>query len=75
MFFPHDGCPAHFSGTVRDYINITFPQKRVGRCSFKSTNKIEIMEETLKEILKMIKKFLEGTKIFFKKKILRKQEG
>lgn len=31
MWFMHDGCPAHFSRNVRDFLNNTFPQKWIGR--------------------------------------------
>lgn len=31
MWFQHDGAPAHFGIIVRDYLNVTFEQKWVGR--------------------------------------------
>ncbi|GFY22248.1 putative DD41D transposase [Trichonephila clavipes] len=31
MWFQHDGAPAHFSGDVRNYLDVTFGQQRIGR--------------------------------------------
>ncbi|KAK3880944.1 hypothetical protein Pcinc_014594 [Petrolisthes cinctipes] len=31
MWFQHDGAPAHFSRTARDYLNEVFPGRWVGR--------------------------------------------
>lgn len=33
MFFQHDGCPAHFAENVRQYLNIRFPNRWIGRGS------------------------------------------
>lgn len=33
MFFQHDGCPAHFSINVREYLNLRYPGKWIGRGS------------------------------------------
>lgn len=34
MWFMHDGCPAHFSRAVRDYLDTAFPQRWIGRGGF-----------------------------------------
>jgi hypothetical protein len=33
MWYQHDGCPAHFSRIVRDYLNQQFPNRWIGRGS------------------------------------------
>lgn len=33
MWFMHDGCPAHFSRSVRNFLNETYPQRWIGRGS------------------------------------------
>jgi len=33
MFFQHDGCPAHFSVMVRQFLDRTFPNRWIGRGS------------------------------------------
>lgn len=33
MMFQHDGCPAHFSTIVREYLDVTFPARWIGRGS------------------------------------------
>lgn len=33
MFFQHDGCPAHFSISVRNYLDTVYPNKWIGRGS------------------------------------------
>lgn len=33
MFFQHDGCPAHFSVNVQEFLNLTFPNRWIGRGS------------------------------------------
>lgn len=34
MWFLHDGCPAHYSLSVREFLNETFPQRWIGRGGF-----------------------------------------
>lgn len=31
LYYQHDGCPAHNSNLVRDYLNYTFPNIWIGR--------------------------------------------
>lgn len=33
MYFQHDGCPAHYSLDVRNYLNTTYPDRWIGRGS------------------------------------------
>lgn len=33
MYFQHDGCPAHYSANVRQFLDITFPDRWIGRGS------------------------------------------
>jgi hypothetical protein len=31
MWFMHDGAPSHFSRNVRNFLNVTYPQRWIGR--------------------------------------------
>lgn len=33
MFFQHDGCPAHYSRDVQNFLNETYPDRWIGRGS------------------------------------------
>lgn len=33
MWYQHDGCPAHFSQRVRDFLNVKYPNRWIGRGS------------------------------------------
>ena len=33
MWFQHDGCPTHYAVNVREYLNIQFPTRWIGRGS------------------------------------------
>jgi hypothetical protein len=34
MWFMHDGAPSHFSRNVRNFLNVTYPQRWIGRGCF-----------------------------------------
>ncbi|CAH2109244.1 unnamed protein product [Euphydryas editha] len=34
MRLQHDGCPAHYARSVREYLDATFPQRWIGRLGY-----------------------------------------